>query len=60
MPGEFTSGIAVGGNRAFHTVEPVDVKIERGMISGSAKVTLQPEGDFPPGGRAVSIQPSSR
>jgi hypothetical protein len=51
--GRFVDGIAVGGNQAFHLVEPVDVKTESGKVSGSVKVTLQPDGDFPPGGRVV-------
>jgi hypothetical protein len=51
--GRFVDGIAVGGNQAFHLVKPIDVKIEGGKVSGSVKVTLQPDGDFPPGGRAV-------
>jgi hypothetical protein len=51
--GRFVDGIAVGGNQAFHVVEPIDVKIEGSKVSGSVKVTLQPDGNFPPGGRAV-------
>jgi hypothetical protein len=51
--GRFVDGIAVGGNQAFHLIEPIDVKIEGGKVTGSMKVTLQPDGDFPPGGRVV-------
>jgi len=50
---QFAGGIAIGGNQAVHSVEPVGLRLERGKVSGRVNVTIQPDRGFPPGGRAV-------
>jgi hypothetical protein len=52
--GQFAGGMAVAGNQAQqHRVDLGGLRIERGRVSGSVKVVIQPDRFFLSGGRAI-------
>jgi hypothetical protein len=51
--GRLTGGIAVGGNQALHRVRADSLRIEENRVTGTVRVTIAPDGGFPPGGHPV-------